>query len=188
MIRWLSYILILCFPLLGFSAEPTWELVPSESEITFTGIQNNAPISGKFTRFNAEIRGDIDQLEKSYVSFTVDTTSIDLSFKNLGELLKSAEWLDVKLFPTATFTANKFVKLSDNTFEAKGMMIIHGKKTPLNAKFTVENYSPDKARITGSIVLKRTIYDVGRGEWGSTDEVGDEVNVKYVLTAVKKGK
>src|SRR5437588_12734387 len=104
MTRWLSFkiffIAYLFFPLITFSATPNWEIIPSESKITFTGTQNNSPVSGEFKKFDGKIIGDIDQPEKSSVDVTIDTSSIATSFKDLEDTLKTADWFNVAKFPT----------------------------------------------------------------------------------------
>lgn len=37
------------------SNSPEWEIVPSQSEITFTGTQNGAPVTGRFKKFTGQI-------------------------------------------------------------------------------------------------------------------------------------
>jgi polyisoprenoid-binding protein YceI len=49
-----------------------------------------------------------------------------------------------------------------------------------------ETSSNDKVKVKGSLIIKRTVFGVGQGEWASTKEVKDDVVVDFVVTAVKK--
>lgn len=169
-----------------FAAAPTWDVLRSESKITFTGTQNDSPISGEFKKFTGEITGDLDQLDKSKVKIIIDINSLSVSFKELEDTLKSPDWFDVRLFPEAIFIADQFKKIDDKTYEAKGTLTIRNKKLPLNVMFNIEEHTKDRAKVQGSASIKRTAYEVGKGEWGNTDEVKDDVIVNFNLTAVKK--
>lgn len=165
---------------------PTWQILTSESEITFTGIQNNSPVTGRFTKFSGIIKGDINQLKDSQVTLTIDVNSVSTSYKDLEDTLRTADWFGVDIFPTAVFEANQFVKIDEKNYQAKGKLTIRDKSLPLDVKLMLAEYSGNKARVTGSTKLKRSQFGVGRGEWGSLEEVKDEVNVNFTITAVKQ--
>lgn len=173
-------------PMIVYAAVPAWELVPAESSLTFTGTQNGAPASGKFKKFDGEINFDPAQLNDSHVKITVDMNSVSTSYSDLVETLLTSDWFDVKVFPTAVFAANHFTKTGTNSFNAEGKLTIRDKTVPVNIAFTEEELSPTKVRVKGSTVLKRTAFNIGTGEWGDLSVVKDDVQVNFVLVAVKK--
>lgn len=178
---------LMCFGHILYAIDtPTWELIPGESQIRFTGIQNNSPISGEFKKFSAEITGDFSQLDQSHVRIIIDTSSLSISFKDLEDVLKNADWFNVGFFPQAVFEAKQFKKIDQNTYVAQGTITIRDKSLPLAATFNVVEHTKEKARVKGTTNIKRTLFGVGTGEWGSTDEVKDEVKVDFTLTARKR--
>jgi polyisoprenoid-binding protein YceI len=182
--------MLMCFlfPLSAVALVTDWQIVPNESTLTFTGKQNGSPISGEFKKFTGEIKFDPLNLHESHIKIIVDINSINLTFKDIEDTLKSKDWFDIKLFPTATFEADNFVKLGDDHYQAKGKLTIRNKAIPIDIDFTKEKGpSNNKVKVKGEVSIKRTQFEVGKGEWGSTDEVEDDVKVNFVLAAEKKG-
>lgn len=173
------------FPMATY-AITEWEIVPKESSLTFTGIQNNAPVSGSFKNFKGTIAFDPEKLSESKVNVLVDTRSINTPYEELTSTLQTSDWFNVKSYPDASFTATRFIKISNDTFEADGMLKIRDKTQPISITFTSENLSNDKVRVKGSTDLKRTAFGVGQGEWADTKEIKDDVKVEFILTAIKK--
>ncbi|MBS0358515.1 MAG: YceI family protein [Proteobacteria bacterium] len=163
-----------------------WQIVSSESSITFTATQNGAPVTGKFSTFTGEINFDPAKLSTSSVRIIVDMNSVETSYKDVAETLKTSDWFNVNVFPKSVFTAKQFKKTGDNTYEADGELVIRDKKLPVTLTFVVEEFSNTKAREKGSTTLKRTQFGVGQGDWANTSEIKDDVQVNFVLTSVKK--
>ncbi|EKD54848.1 MAG: hypothetical protein ACD_60C00038G0010 [uncultured bacterium] len=182
-----ALLLILTFlPFIGYATVPAWQIVPKESSITFTGKMNNVPTKGTFKSFDGDIYFDPNNLKESHARITIDTASISTSYVDIGETLKTTDWFNAKSFPHVIFTTSSFEKLHDKTYEAKGTLTIREKTLPVTLTFTEEENTKNKVRIKGSTQLKRTAFEVGQGEWKSTDEVADEVQVDFVVTATKK--
>lgn len=167
------------------AALPAWRIVPADSSIRFTATQNNAPVTGQFKSFSGDVYFDPDQLNVSSVRVTVDMNSIDSAYKEMSDTLKMADWFNVKLFPQAVFVAHKFIKTGDKTYQAQGNLTLRDKTLPVTLDFTVEEYSANKLRVKGATTLKRTAFGVGQGDWVKTDAVKDEVQVDFVLGAVR---
>lgn len=178
--------LLLMLPLSALAAVPTWQIVPDQSKLTFTATQNNAPVTGQFKKFTGEIHFDPDQLDASTVKITVDTTSISDPYNQLSETLSGPDWFNVKIYPQAIFTASKFVKTGDKTYQANGTLSIRDKTLPIVLNFTQEEYTPTEARIKGNTTIKRTAFGIGQGEWADTKTVKDEVQIDFEVTALKK--
>lgn len=158
-----------------------WQIVPNESRLTFTAVQNNAPVTGQFKKFSGAIEFDPEQLAQSKVEIDVDMNSVSASYGEVESTLKTPEWFNVSAFPQAVFKAAEFVKTGNNSYEANGTLTIRDKTIPVKLIFTMAEYSKTKARAQGSVVLKRTQFGVGQGEWAKTDAVGDDVKVEFVV-------
>ncbi len=176
--------LLLCaIPYMAYAAAvPDWKIDSKQSTITFTATQNSAPVSGKFTSFKGQIQFSPEQLSASKVTISIDMNSINTSYAAIADTLKTEDWLSVKIFPQAVFKSNKVTKIADNTYLAEGNLSIRDKTQAVGIKFDVDQFSKDKAHAKGSFTLKRTPFGIGQGDWSNTDEIKDEVNVKFDLT------
>lgn len=165
---------------------PRWNIVPAESELTFTATQNGAPVNGSFKKFSGEIFADPVKYEESSISIVVDMASLSASYADLTATLITPDWFNVAVFPKAEFKATKFNKKGDKTYEAEGILTIKDKSAPVTLAFTAEISSDNHAVVDGSTKIKRSIFGVGQGEWASTDEIKDEVTVHFKIVALKK--
>lgn len=162
-----------------------WKIVPAESHLSFVATQNGAPVKGEFNKFSGEIHFDLNMLKESSVRIVVDMGSLSTSYDDLTMTLKAPDWFDMKLFPEAIFTASDFVKTGNDQYDAKGTLTIRDKSQPVTLHFTATQPSANNAMVKGSTMLKRTAFGVGQGEWSSLNEVKDDVQVNFVVTAVK---
>lgn len=165
---------------------PSWNIIPTDSTLNFTAIQNNAPISGQFKTFNGEIQFDPNDLTQSHINIIIDLNSINSSYKEMCDTLKTSDWFHTKSFPQAIFKSNQFVKTGNNTFEAKGTLTLRDKTLPLTIHFTLDQYSESKAHAKGDAIIQRTRFGVGQGEWSATSEIKDEVKIDFNISAQKK--
>ena len=184
----IRFIIIACSILLlpTMTTAFEWHIVPSKSSLHFKAIQNNAPITGEFKTFSGDIDFDQQALHKSHVNIVVDTASVSTSFKDVADALKTAEWFDIKTFPKATFTANDFKKTGNNTYDANGKLTLRDKTLPLTLHFILDKYTDQEAIVSGNANLKRTAFEIGKGEWASTKEIKDDVEINFKIEATKK--
>jgi len=183
--NWILAVCILMLPLMANAAAPAWQIVPSESSITFTGIQNNAPASGSFKKFTGTINFDPNQLNDSKVKMVVDINSVTTTYSDLTSTLITDDWFNVKLFPNAVFEASQFTKMGDNKYQATGTLTIRDKTVPVTLLFETKELSATKVLAKGSATIKRSQFGVGQGEWADTDTVKDDVQVNFIITANK---
>jgi polyisoprenoid-binding protein YceI len=176
---------VLCFSSF-VNAAPAWKIDQNKSSISFSAIQNDSPITGQFKTFAGEINFDPSELNTSYIKMTVSTGSVSTSYKEVEDTLKTVDWFNIKIFPNAVFTANKFVKTGDKSFEAMGKLTLRDKTLPVVLSFILEDYTKTNARVKGTAQLKRTAFGVGQGEWNKTDNVHDDVQVNFTIVATRK--
>lgn len=179
-------LLLLLFSLNSYAVSE-WIIIPTESKLTFTATQNGAPVEGEFTTFTGTIFFDRNDMKDNKVNIEIDMKSLKTSYADLTQTLKTAEWLNIITFPSAKFTANQFQKVTNNQYIANGNLTVKDKTIPIKLNFTEETTSnPDKVKVSGNTILKRTAFSVGQGEWASTKEVKDEVAINFVVTATRK--
>jgi len=164
---------------------PQWQINQNQSSISFTATQNNAPVSGQFKRFSGDIHFNADQLPDSHIDIIVEMDSINVSYKELLETLKTADWFNIKRFPHAEFKSKEIIKLADQSYQAKGDLTIRDKTQPFTITFNIDNQKADTLHIKGSTIIHRTFFGIGQGDWASTDEIKDDVQVKFDLTLTR---
>lgn len=184
--KWLLSIIILIFPLIAYAAVPAWQIMPSESSITFTGIQNGAPATGSFKKFTGTIHFDPDQLNSSNVRIVINMNSVSMSFSDFTATLLTEDWFNVTLFPDAVFDASHFTKVGDNKYQADGTLTIRDKSVSVRVSFDTKELSKDKVIVTGSTIVKRTQFGVGRGEWADTEAIKDDIKVNFTVAAQRE--
>lgn len=182
--RLIIAVLIVLFPIIS-NAASVWQISPAKSKIEFKATQNGAPVTGEFKSFQGDIDFDKNNLAKSQVKISVDISSVSTSYKEVGDTLKTPDWFDAKAFPKAIFTANDFKKTNENSYTANGQLTLRDKTLPLIVNFTFDKYTDKEAIATGKAELKRTAFTIGRGEWASTKEIKDEVEITFKIEATK---
>lgn len=179
----LSIIIIFLVPLISYAIAPSWKIVSTESSITFTGIQNDAPASGSFKKFTGIINFDPNQLNDSKVKIEIDMNSVSTSYSDFTSTLITDDWFNVKLFPTAVFETSHFVKIGNDKYQANGSLTIRDKSVPVTLLFEAKELSKTKVLVEGNTTLRRTQFGVGQGEWADTEAVKDDVQVSFKITA-----
>lgn len=170
----------------SLAAVPAWNIVPNQSSLQFTAIQNGSPVTGRFKTFNGNINFDPAQLNASHVAIAIDLASVTTSYTEVADTLKKPDWFDSQKFPQATFKADKFTKTGANSYQAEGMLTLRDKTLPINVAFTVAQFSTTSLQLKGNAQLKRSDFGVGQGEWAKTDAIKDEVKIDFTVSAVKK--
>jgi polyisoprenoid-binding protein YceI len=164
-----------------------WEMIPEESAIVFHGKQMGADFEGRFKNFSAEIYFDPAALAESRVTAIIDTASADSGDAERDENLKGPEWLAVETFPAARFESAEFTRTGENAFEARGTLTIHNVTLPVVLPFTLEFLRDDsgkeKALMKGSLVLDRSNFGLGTGDWADPSIIANEVPVDVVVSA-----
>lgn len=165
----------------AFAQAPQWQIIREGSTISFTGTQNNAPVTAEFTSFDAKIYFDENNLKDSHVNLTVDMNSIKGSFVELTSMLKTSDWFDTSTYPTATFTSTTFTHQEGNQYQVSGELAVRDKKAPITLLIRVDQNTPTALLVKGETDIKRTMFGVGQGDWSDTKEVKDDVKVNFNL-------
>jgi polyisoprenoid-binding protein YceI len=181
----IAFLAIFLLPTFCFAAK-AWKIDSDKSALTFTAIQNNAPVTASFNVFSGKIHFNPQQLNRSQVDVVVDIHSLSSSYKDLTDTILSESWLNAKQFPKATFKTTSISLIKDKQYKAEGNLQIRDKTLPVTVYFTLSAYSDNTAIFVGHVSLKRLLFGVGQGEWGKTDQVKDDVDVHFNVTAAKE--
>ena len=85
-------------------------------------------------------------------------------------------------FAHASFVTRDFRDLGGGRYATDGDLTIRGIRKPVTLPFTLA-ISGDTARMNGSVVLNRTAFGIGQGQWKTGEVVATEVTVSVALTA-----
>jgi polyisoprenoid-binding protein YceI len=177
----LSYLLVLALVCGSVALAATqWTLQPKESKLTFVGIQAGAEFEGAFQRFTADIRFDPQDLAGNRFDVKIDTASVDSRDSERDDAIKSEDLFAVNQFPTAHYLAERFTAKGGNKFTAAGKLTLRNVTREVPIEFTFEK-KDGSAWLKGSAQLQRLDFGVGQGDWKDTENVANEVTVRFVL-------
>jgi len=167
-------------------AAMSWQIVTEKSSLSFTATQNASPVTGQFKSFSGVGEFDPNQLANAKVKVVVDVGSVYTSYGQVAATLKTPDWFDVKKYPQAVFVADSFTKTGNMTYQAKGKLTLRNITQPITLDFALVYFNQDGAQAKGRTVFKRSAFGVGSGEWSSTKEIKDEVEVNFTAVAVRR--
>jgi polyisoprenoid-binding protein YceI len=144
--------------------------------------------TGRFTKVDAQLRFDPENLASSRVNVSIDPRSIESDNAPAGFMatLAGKDWLDAERFPTMTFTSKAIETTGAHAFRIRGELTMHGVTRPVtlearyNGGYAGHPQDPN-ARIGFSArgTFKRSDFGVSYGipAPGTTMGVGDQVEV-----------
>ncbi len=104
--------------------------------------------------------------------------------KDRDTTIRGPDIFDVAHFPTAHYVTRSFTKTAAG-YAAVGSLTLRGvtKDVPIDFKFTP---AAAGAKLDGTAQLKRLDFGAGKGDWKSTEWVGDAVKISFSLTLKPK--
>ena len=185
-------LIVFCTAIRPVFAEPTrWSVDLAHSRLGFVATQAGAEFAGQFHKFSADIVFSPDDLEHSLIDVEIDILSVDTQSRDRDSMLPNADWFHASVFPKARFLADRFVAKGDGNYEAHAALTMRdiGRDVVLPFKLIIEDDPSHSERkraiVSGQLVLLRTAWGIGQGEWANTGTVGDKVVVTIELTAVQ---
>jgi polyisoprenoid-binding protein YceI len=177
----LFFAMVLAAPAAAFAAPAHWTVDPS-SKLLFQGRVNGDAFTGTFRRWSADIVFDPKALGASKAVVTVDVTSAATGDADRDQALPSADWFAAPRFPRATFVTTSVRDLGGGRYQAAGDLAIKGVHERVVLPFTLA-ITGDTAHMNGQLVLNRTAFGIGQGQWSTPDVVDTKVVVIVALTA-----
>jgi polyisoprenoid-binding protein YceI len=181
----LSLIAVLLLTHATFSAEPVpvtggkVALSPDNTKIVFVGThaapKRPDPRTGGFAKFKGEATVD----GKSLKAVTVDIETDSLWTEVGGRLtnhLKSADFLEVRQFPSAKFISTKIEPSADGKAKITGNLTLHGQ--------TKEISFPATIAVTDKGLTLASEFTIDRTKWGINYEpnaVVKDVTLKVAI-------
>lgn len=143
--------------------EPTWE-----GEV----------VPGRFETFDVQLDTSDGCIAGARLDVVVRLESADMDDPDINEAIAGAEWFAVAVHPVATFASDSIEAAGEGGYLASGHLELKGIRLPVNVPFSWYE-SGDRAAMKGELVIDRTRFDVGSGEWATGETIGTEVRVRF---------
>lgn len=169
------------------AADTKWTLSET-SRVGFTARQAGQPVEGRFKIFDAEIVFSDQTPDRNRITVTIDLASVDTEVKDRDDTLRSADFFDVRTWPTARFTAREIRRTGVDSHEAVGGLTLRDQTRDAVLAFTLSvepSTAPGwiKARAKGGLTISRLEFGIGQGSWLDTAIVADAVNIMIDIVA-----
>ena len=171
------------------SAAPVaYKIDPAHLSVAF--IVNHLGFANLIGRFNTaagDVSFDKDAVEKSIVTVTIDTASVDTNHAKRDEHLRSPDFFNVKEFPKMTFKSTKIEKTGDNAGKLHGELTMLGVTKPvvLEVTFNKDGVSPASKQETVGFSARGTVKRTDFGMKYGAPNISDEIQLLIEAEAVK---
>jgi len=151
---------------------------PNHSKITWSVTHfGYSTYAGQFPRLAGTLKLDTRDVGKSVVDVTISTAAVGTLDEALDKHLKTADFLDVEKFPTATFKSTSVRKTGERTADITGDLTLHGVTKPVVVKATFNQAGPNAMNKVYSLgfdaraVIKRSDFGISTYIPAVSDEV-----------------
>jgi polyisoprenoid-binding protein YceI len=165
-------------------AEPVaWRMDAAASHLTFTPRLAGGEFAGRFERFQVALRFSPADLAHSSLQVTVDLPSARTGDADRDVALQGGDFFATSRWPQARFTSSSIRALGGDRYEARGKLTLRDVTRDVLVPFRFEPGAPSggKARLSGSTTVQRLTFNVGQGEWRSTEWLDDLVRIDYTV-------
>ena len=179
---WLA-LAMLCF-LPAFAGTKVFAPDTTHAVIGFRAATLLFKVEGRFDRYRMDIQGDPEALGAVKVDVAIDAASIDTQNATRDNHLRSADFFDVKRFPTIRFTSSKAWR-QDGKVMVVGTLEMHGVKKDLTLAFEPafgkNGAGVDTWSYEATFQLKRSDFGIGADSVAAKISLKDPVEVDLML-------
>lgn len=154
------------FLMLGLMAQTKYSVDKAHSSVNFKVKHNGISfVNGSFNSFDGFVVGDLNNLEKTDIEFSVDAKSIDTRVEPRDKHLRSADFFDVEKYPNLSFKSTGIEKVDDKSYKLNGSLTIKDVTKPVtfDVKYGGKTVGRDGKEIigfTGKCTINRMDYNV----------------------------
>jgi polyisoprenoid-binding protein YceI len=149
-----------------------------EGELLFQPTWEGEALPGRFGVFDVQLDTGDDGLTGAELEVTVNLESAEMDDPDINEAIAGAEWFAVSEYPVAKYTSDSIEPGPDGGHVAIGHLDLKGVRLPVTVPFQWSE-SGGLGEMSGEVVIDRTRFEVGSGEWASGDTIGTEVRVSF---------
>lgn len=172
----------------GLAANLAWaQIDAAKSSVTATARQIGVPMEGKFKKFDATVDFDPAKLATSSAKVEIDVSTFEIGDAETTKEVKGKDWFDAGKYPKAVFQSTSIKAGANGKYDVAGKLTIKGKTVDVNVPATYRQEAGAQV-FEGVLPIKRTVFNIGDGEWKDTSVVADDVQIKFhIVTPAKKG-
>ena len=159
-----------------------WQIDHAKSALEIEVLQSGNAVLGNFSRWNAVINFNPEDLTNSNVEVTVETASLSLG--GVTQQATSPDFLNASAFPTARFVGDQFVHSGGDAYEVAGQLTLLAHTQPLVLPFTLR-IEGKRAHMNGLASVKRLDFGVGAKGFPTGGMVGLDVTIRVTIEAVR---
>ena len=140
-------------------------------------------ITGRFANITGTFAFDAADPTNSTIAVTIPIDSVSMGVPRLDEHLKSADFFDATVFPTATFASTKVTAGAPGHLSVAGNLTVHGVSKPVVLDVVINKIGvhpmtdAPAAGFDATTTLKRSDFGVG----AYAPNVGDEVTLRITM-------
>lgn len=181
---------LMCFAVVNWSSEAyamPLKIVKNQSSVKFFISLNGQNVQGEFKDYDIDIEFDPAHPENTHAEGTVHLSNSTITAANseVEKEITTAEWLNTKNFPTATFKVTGIEQTTPNYYKAFGTLTLLGKTLPLECYIMISQknnvYTADV-----TMLINRLKYGIGLVKWSDKKFLHDIVTVYAHLVTEKK--
>jgi len=162
-------------PLTGGTANISAENTKIEFVGTHSGDKPD-PRNGGFRKFSGKVAVDSQANALKSIAVDIDTTSLYTPIPKLTDHLKTADFFEVREYPTARFESTKIAPGKGGSTQVTGKLTLHG--------VTKEIAFPVSTQITPKGLTLVSQFTIDRSQFGMTygaGKVDDKVTLNVVV-------
>lgn len=152
----------------------------NHSEINFVADARLLSAHGFFSKWDADIQLDAQNLEASTVAITIDASSVDTRVTMRDNHLKSDAFLDVAKYPNITFKSVSVKKTGENKLAITGDLTMRGVTKRIVVPATMVFYEKGAGRFRGEFKVNRMEYGVSFNP--PVNPIEDEIAVQWDMS------
>ena len=183
---------VLCLAVASSSAvaNEIFKIDPADSTIAFKVRHLLGTAKGKFTKFNGTIEVARENPEKSSVTVSIQTASIDTEIAKRDEDLRGEDFFNVKKYPEIVFKSGRVKQTGPAAGEITGDLMMHGLSREIVLRVELLG-TPESAAKNQTTRWRVTTAPIRRSQFGlvwsnsveAVSMVGDEVAVDIQIEA-----
>lgn len=152
----------------------------NHSEINFVADARLLSAHGFFSKWEADIQLDAQNLEASSVAITIDASSVDTRVTMRDNHLRSDAFLDVAKYPNITFKSISVKKTGENKLAITGDLTMRGVTKRIVVPATMVFYEKGAGRFRGEFKVNRMEYGVSFNP--PVNPIEDEITVQWDMS------
>jgi len=183
-----SYLLVVT--VLGFLGAPEAAQVRVDTNHSNIGFEvpimgGLSQVNGKFSGFEADLKYDRKDVNKSSVTVRINAASVDTGIDQRDAHLRTKDFFDTETYPEILFVSKK-VEAGKDGYVLFGDLTMHGVTKSVKIPFSITGFVVDKEKGTyvtgfkGELTLNRREYGVNYSHQ-IPGFIGDDVRVKLNL-------